>query len=70
MHIKRLLDRDWEIKTTHVYREANLTADWLANYGLTRDTLDKNFDVLEEPLSWLYSILYYDLIESTFFHLI
>lgn len=70
MQIRRLLDRDWEVQTTHVYREANSAADWLANYGLTRDTLDRNFDVLEEPPSELYSILYYDLIEFFFFHLI
>jgi hypothetical protein len=67
MQIRRLLDRDWEVQTTHVYREANSAADWLANYGLTRDTLDRKFDILEEPPSELYSILYYDLIESFFF---
>jgi ribonuclease HI len=33
MQIRRLLDRDWEVQTTHVYREANSAADWLANYG-------------------------------------
>jgi hypothetical protein len=36
-----------------VYREANCVADWLANYGLTRDLLDRGSDVLEEPPSGL-----------------
>jgi hypothetical protein len=40
-------------------------ADWLANYGLTRDLLDRGSDVLEEPPSGLYPLLYYDLIGST-----
>jgi ribonuclease HI len=65
MQIKGMLGRDWEVTTYHVYREANCVADWLANYGLTRDLLDRGSDVLEEPPSGLYPLLYYDLIGST-----
>ena len=65
MQIKGMLGRDWEVTTYHVYREANYVADWLANYGLTRDLLDRRSDVLEEPPSGLYPLLYYDLIRST-----
>ena len=65
MQIKGMLGRDWEVTTVHVYREANCVADWLANYGLTRDLLDRGSDVLDEPPSGLYPLLYYDLIGST-----
>eukprot|EP00258_Populus_trichocarpa_P027694 XP_024443713.1 uncharacterized protein LOC112324533 [Populus trichocarpa] len=65
MQIIGMLGRDWEVTTYHVYREANCVADWLANYGLTRDLLDRGSDVLEEPPSGLYPLLYYDLIGST-----
>ena len=62
MQIKGLLGRDWEVKTLHVYREANCVAVWLANYGLTRDLVDKESDVLTEPPAGLYTLSYYDLI--------
>ena len=64
MQIKGMLGRDWEVTTVHVYREVNCVADWLVNYGLTRELLDKGFDVLEDPPSGLYHLLYYDLIGS------
>ncbi|CAN1794637.1 hypothetical protein LINPERHAP1_LOCUS20370, partial [Linum perenne] len=34
------LQRDWEVKVKHVYREANHAADYLANLGhnTTRNT--------------------------------
>ena len=52
------------------YRETNCVADWLTNYGLTKDLLDRGLDVLEEPPSELYPLLYYDLIGSTIHRLI
>ena len=64
MQIKDILGRDWEVKTLHVYREANSVVDWLANYGLTRDVVDMDSDVLAGPPSGLYTLLYYDLIGS------
>ena len=65
MQIKGMLGRNWEVTTYRVYREANCVADWLANYRLTRDLLDRGSDVLEEPPLGLYLLLYYDLIGST-----
>ena len=66
LYIKGILGRVWEVTTYHVHREVNCVADWLANYELTRDLLDRGSDVLKEPPSGLYPLLYYDLIRSTF----
>ena len=41
MQIKDMLGRDWEVRLFHVYREANCVADWLTNFGLTRDLIDR-----------------------------
>ena len=65
LKIKGILGRDWEVKSFHVYREANCVADWLANYGITRDLLDRESDVLEDPPAGIYTLLYYDLIGFT-----
>ena len=65
MQIKTMLGRDWEVKTFHVYREDNCVADWLANFGLTRDLLDRGSDVITDPPAGVYTLLYYDLIGST-----
>uniref|UniRef100_A0A6N2K9V4 RNase H type-1 domain-containing protein n=1 Tax=Salix viminalis TaxID=40686 RepID=A0A6N2K9V4_SALVM len=51
MQIEGILRRDLEVTTIHVYKETNCVADWLANYGLTRDLLDRGSYVLEEPPS-------------------
>jgi hypothetical protein len=40
-------------------------ADWLANFGLTKDVLERRADIITDPPSGLYSLLYYDLIGST-----
>ena len=65
MHIRAMLGRDWEIVTGHVYREANCVADWLANFGLKRDLIDRGADIITDPPTGLYLWLYYDLIGST-----
>ena len=65
MKIRDLLGRDWEVKTLHVYREANCVADWLANFGLTRSLLDRGSDIITDPPAGTYNLLYYDLIGST-----
>ena len=65
MQIKNMLGRDWEVVIVHVYREANCVADWLANFGLTRDLLDRGADIITDPPAGLYILLYYDLIGST-----
>ena len=65
MKIRDMLDRAWEVRTVHIYREANCVADWLTNFGLSRDVIDRQSDVLTDPPSGLYTLLYYDLIGST-----
>lgn len=34
--IKHLMARDWIVKVTHVFREANRCADWLAGFAFTQ----------------------------------
>lgn len=34
--IKRLFDRDWHVCIKHIYREANFTADFLANFAMSQ----------------------------------
>ena len=70
MQIRGLLGREWEVKIFHVYREANYVVDWLANFGLTNELLDRRADIITDPPSKLYSLLYYDLIGSTISRLI
>ena len=65
MQIRGLMGREWEVKMIHVYREANFVADWLANFGLTRYVLERGANIITDPPSGLYSLLYYDLIRST-----
>ena len=65
MQIKNILDRDWEVNILHVYREANYVADWLANFGLSRDLLDRGADTITDPPAGIFPLLYYDLIGST-----
>ena len=64
MKIRELLGKDWEVKTLHVYREANCVADWLANFELTRDLIDRWSDNFTDPPVGIYILLYYDLIGS------
>ena len=45
-------------------------ANWLTNFGLTRDLIVRESDVLADPSSGLYTLLYYDLIGSTIPHFI
>ena len=70
MKIRELLGKDWEVKTLHVYRETNCVADWLTNFRLTRDLLDRGADNITDPPAGLYILIYYDLIGSTIPHLI
>ena len=64
IQIKSMLDNDWEVKTLHVYKKTNCIADWLTNYKLVRDLLDRESDVLVESPLEIYTLLYYDLIRS------
>jgi ribonuclease HI len=36
-HIWRMMDRDWEVEVSHIYREANKWADTLAKVGCNLD---------------------------------
>ena len=65
MQIKAMLGREWDVEILHVHREANYVADWLTNFGLGRDLLDRGSDVITEPPSGIYPLLYFDLIGST-----
>lgn len=49
--IKELMKRDWSINITHVYREVNFTADFLANYALSLPLGCHHFNV--PPISLL-----------------
>ncbi|CAL1399428.1 unnamed protein product [Linum trigynum] len=51
---RNLLDRDWEIKISHVYRESNCAADYLANVGHDSPFGTHSFDVCDPGLRyWL-----------------
>ncbi|KAJ9159056.1 hypothetical protein P3X46_024587 [Hevea brasiliensis] len=53
--IRSLLLKDWDVQISHIYREANFSADWLASMAYSLP-LGRHF--LEEPpvsiLSWLF----------------
>uniref|UniRef100_A0A6N2L8Y9 RNase H type-1 domain-containing protein n=1 Tax=Salix viminalis TaxID=40686 RepID=A0A6N2L8Y9_SALVM len=70
MQIKDMLGRDWEVRTIHIYREANCVADWLTNFGLTLYLIDRGSDIITDPSAEIYILLYYDLIGSTISRLI
>lgn len=44
--IFQLMDREWDVLVQHVYREANMCADWLANKACT---LPLGVHICEEP---------------------
>ncbi|CAI0471250.1 unnamed protein product [Linum tenue] len=55
VQFRNLLDRDWEIKISHVYRESNCAADYLANAGHTSPFGTHSFDVCDPGLRyWLH----------------
>ncbi|RYR56660.1 hypothetical protein Ahy_A05g022338 [Arachis hypogaea] len=35
--IHEYMKRDWDIRISHVYREANGCADWLANFSINQE---------------------------------
>lgn len=60
---RALISREeWEVKVTHCFREANRTADWLANYGVG---LIEKFVLLEAVSKDLHVVLLEDLFRVT-----
>jgi ribonuclease HI len=49
--IWRLLEMDWEVEVSHIYREANKCADALANIGCSLDYETLYYDVCPAQLS-------------------
>jgi hypothetical protein len=62
--VNAILEREWEVKRQHIFREATAVAEWLANFGLT-SPLNKDYGIIDDPSMGLFLILYYDLIGST-----
>lgn len=52
-----------ESPDSYNYSEANAAANWLANHGLNKNTIDSSCVVSDSPLGFFF-ILYHDLIES------
>jgi ribonuclease HI len=44
-HIWRMMDRDWEVEVSHIYREANKCADTLAKVGCNLDLELQIFEI-------------------------
>ncbi|CAI0399883.1 unnamed protein product [Linum tenue] len=57
--IRRLLEREWEVSVSHVFREANFVADHLASVG---HSLSMGVHVLDYPGPALRYWLYFDTI--------
>ena len=41
--VKAILEREWEVKRKHIFREATAVAEWLANFGLTKSPLNRDY---------------------------
>lgn len=51
---KKLINRDWDIKIVHVFRETNVVANWMSKKALDRTRGLCVFDHLtREMLEWL-----------------
>jgi len=57
--IQKLLKMSWSVQLNHIWREGNMSADWLANLSISTDHF--NFIVLESPPSEVQKILFDDL---------
>jgi ribonuclease HI len=38
--IRKLLRLSWTVQINHTWREGNRSADWLANFSISRDSMD------------------------------
>ncbi|CAN1726094.1 Putative ribonuclease H protein At1g65750 [Linum perenne] len=59
LEFRELLSRHWDVKLTHVFREANQAADYMANLG---HSFDFGFQFFHIPDSSLCNWLRYDLV--------
>ncbi|CAN0873401.1 Putative ribonuclease H protein At1g65750 [Linum grandiflorum] len=59
IQLKELCSRQWKVTISHIYREANFAADYLANLG---QSLPYGMHFFESPDRGLSHWLYYDLI--------
>ncbi|CAL1356638.1 unnamed protein product [Linum trigynum] len=59
IHVNNLLNRDWDVVVSHVYREGNCTADYLAEFGHSLPFGTHHVDVCNPDLCrWLeYDVL-------------
>ncbi|KAK4270869.1 hypothetical protein QN277_019637 [Acacia crassicarpa] len=55
--IHNLLDEDWRVTITHVYREGNQCADFLATFALN---LEEGLHLLQEPPRAMHFLLHAD----------
>ncbi|XP_057449021.1 uncharacterized protein LOC130740433 [Lotus japonicus] len=61
--IKDLLSREWEVSMTHMLREGNSCADFLAKYGAMQD---EPLVLPQEPLPGMTQLLFWDSVEFLF----
>ncbi|CAN0899547.1 Putative ribonuclease H protein At1g65750 [Linum grandiflorum] len=59
LQFKELCSRQWEVHLSHIYREANNVADYLANLG---HALSYGMHIFDSPDRGLSHWLHYDLI--------
>ncbi|CAN0870119.1 Putative ribonuclease H protein At1g65750 [Linum grandiflorum] len=59
MQFKEFCSRQWEVNLSHIYREANNAADYLANFG---HSLNYGLHIFDTPDRDLSHWIYYDLV--------
>ncbi|CAN0876382.1 Putative ribonuclease H protein At1g65750, partial [Linum grandiflorum] len=59
IQFKELCSRQWEVHLSHIYREANIAADYLANLG---HSLSFGMHIFDFPDQGLSHWLHYDVI--------
>ncbi|KAF7831566.1 ribonuclease H [Senna tora] len=41
-----LLNREWQVKLSHIYRESNKVADWLAGHAVKMKAIFKRKEIM------------------------
>ncbi|PNX74306.1 hypothetical protein L195_g030223 [Trifolium pratense] len=60
--IRDLMNMNWQVQITHIWREENKSADWLANFSLTLDSFDLH--IFETPPRELRSLIFDDISDA------